>query len=71
MKVTPQEGERLDSVFFRFYQMSFDQKAYDNFMMTNHHLLLKDTLNATDEVEIDEIEKNDDIQTEGLFGITL
>lgn len=68
MKVIAKEGERLDSVFFRFYQMDFDQKAYDDFMQTNAMLCLKEVLDGGDEVLFPVVEKEEE-QMEGLYGI--
>lgn len=68
MKVIAKEGERLDSVFFRFYQMGFDQKAYDDFMQTNAMLCVKEVLDGGDEVLFPVVEKEEE-QMEGLYGI--
>lgn len=69
MKVIAKKGERLDSVFFKFYQMDFDQKAYDEFMQTNAMLCLKEVLDGGDEVLFPMIEKEEKEQMEGLYGI--
>ncbi|PAF50870.1 phage tail protein [Helicobacter sp. 13S00477-4] len=71
MKYIATQGERLDSIFFKHYGMEFDQKIYDEFMMKNHHLLLKDTLDSGDEVLIKPIAIQELSVAEGLYGIDI
>lgn len=69
MKVIAKKGERLDSVFFRHYGLDFDQKAYDEFMQTNAMLCLKEVLDGGEQVLFPVIEKQEEEQMEGLYGI--
>lgn len=71
MEYIASEGERLDSIFFKHYGNDFNQKAYDEFMMANYYLLLKDILNAGDIVIIPEIKPIEQEETKGLYGINL
>lgn len=66
---TAQEGERLDSIYFKYFK-SFHQEYYDSFLQDNHKLLYKDILEAGDKIVVNMIETafKDDV-TKGLYGI--
>ncbi|PAF49202.1 hypothetical protein BKH41_03730 [Helicobacter sp. 12S02232-10] len=75
---TATQGERLDTIFFKLYGNTFNQKAYDDFLMQNYKLLNKDLLDGGDAVIIDlnaieqsnnQTNNNEDV--EGLYGIQL
>ncbi|PAF53255.1 hypothetical protein BKH42_06935 [Helicobacter sp. 13S00482-2] len=70
MNYIAKEGERLDSVYFKHYG-DFNQNQYDAFLMQNHHLLLKDSLEGGDRVLILQRKQEDESITEGLYGIKL
>ncbi|MDO7253908.1 hypothetical protein [Helicobacter cappadocius] len=65
------EGECLDSIYFKYYGLKFNQNQYDDFMMDNFKLLLKDTLDGGDEVYIREIKPTQEDEIKGLYGIDI